>query len=77
MGMPDIDMLAMTVEERLALIEILWDSLTEDDIPLTAAQQEELQRRLADIEVNPHAQMSWEEAHAVIRAQPTKPGPGA
>ena len=46
----DIEML--TVEERLDLIERLWDSLTptQDDIPLTDAQRAELDRRLDALE---------------------------
>ena len=41
----DIEML--TVEERLDLIERVWDSLTvtQDEIPLTDAQRAELDRR--------------------------------
>ena len=46
----DIEML--TVEERLDLIERLWDSLsvTQDDIPLTDAQRAELDRRLDELD---------------------------
>lgn len=36
----------MTPPERLALIAQLWDSLEQDQLPLTAAQQAELERRL-------------------------------
>jgi putative addiction module component (TIGR02574 family) len=38
----------LTVEERLRLIEDLWDSVADDPdaIPLTDAQAEELDRRL-------------------------------
>ena len=46
----DIDML--TIDERLELIERVWDSLTvtQDDIPLTDSQRAELDRRIDELE---------------------------
>lgn len=51
------------VDERLALIEALWDSISTDEsaIPVTEAQRAELDRRLADHEVNPDDVVSWDE----------------
>ena len=40
----DIDRL--TPAERLDLIERLWDSFSGEDVPVTEAQREELERRL-------------------------------
>ena len=40
MRKPAMDIEHFTPEERLALIERLWDSLSEDDVPLTEAQRE-------------------------------------
>ena len=37
----------LSPRERLSLIEQLWDSLSPADIPLTATQKAELERRLA------------------------------
>ena len=37
----------LTPEQRLALIEALWDSLEQDDLPVTPAQAAELDRRMA------------------------------
>ncbi|MEE3625696.1 addiction module protein [Nitrospirillum sp. BR 11752] len=37
----------LTAEERLTLIDELWDSLDQRNIPLTDAQKAELDRRLA------------------------------
>jgi putative addiction module component (TIGR02574 family) len=40
----------LTPAERLALIAQLWDSLEDHQVPLTPAQQTELERRLATLE---------------------------
>jgi putative addiction module component (TIGR02574 family) len=42
----------LTPEQRLALIEVLWDSLEQDDLPVTAAQPAELDRRTATYELD-------------------------
>ena len=46
--MGTIDITNLSAEERLRLLEELWDSLsaTPEAIPLTNAQREELDRRL-------------------------------
>jgi len=47
-----IDIEGLTRDERLELIERLWDSLTStpEMIPLTNAQREELDRRLDELD---------------------------
>jgi len=45
--------------ERLALIAQLWDSLEDDQVPLTAAQQEELERRLSSLDQDRKASVTW------------------
>ena len=42
----------LTTPERLALIAQLWDSIENEQLPLTAAQQTELDRRLATLEAD-------------------------
>jgi putative addiction module component (TIGR02574 family) len=49
----------LTPPERLALISQLWDSLEADEVPLTAAQQEELDRRLASLDRDRRQGISW------------------
>jgi len=56
------------IEERLALVEELWDSIAADsaDVPLTDTQRAELDRRIADHERNPEDVVSWNEVKASI-----------
>ncbi len=57
----------MSIEERLALAQQLWDSVAADleQQPLTAAQRAELERRVAAADANPDEGVPWE----VIRAE--------
>lgn len=61
----------LTVEERLELLERLWDSLvdTPERIPLTDAQREELDRRLDDFERDPSIGIPWDEVRKRIQGQ--------
>lgn len=67
MALPKLDIESLSPDERLALIERIWDSLSSDDVGLTKAQQDELARRLEDMERNPDDAVSWSEAQRLIR----------
>lgn len=56
----------LSADERLALIAALWDSLTEDQVPLSAAQQAELDRRLASLESDRAEGVTWETLRAEL-----------
>lgn len=45
-----IDFSHLSQQERLDLIEALWDSINPDDVPLTPAQSAEIQRRLETLD---------------------------
>jgi putative addiction module component (TIGR02574 family) len=64
-----VDIAALTPEERLSLLEQLWDSLTAtpEAIPLTEAQRDELDRRLDDLEVDGPVGIPWEDVLSRIR----------
>ena len=64
-----VDIAALTPEERLSLLEQLWDSLTAtpEAIPLTEAQRDELDRRLNDLEVDGPVGIPWEDVLSRIR----------
>jgi putative addiction module component (TIGR02574 family) len=57
----------LTPSERLTLISQLWDSLEEDELPLTAAQADELDRRLETLEEDERAGVSWETLKAELK----------
>ena len=56
------------VEERLTLVEEIWDSIAADStaVPLPAEQAQELQRRLAAHEAAPDDVVSLADAKASI-----------
>ncbi|MEX2198410.1 MAG: addiction module protein [Burkholderiales bacterium] len=58
----------LSVEERIALVEEIWDSIAEAT-PLTQAQRRELDRRLQDHEANPDDAVSWEVVKASMAAR--------
>jgi len=49
----------LTPPERLALIAQLWDSLEQEQLPLTSAQQAELERRLASLDEDRRNGVTW------------------
>ena len=57
-----IDFKRLTVAERILLVEEIWDSIVEENatVPLTEAQRNELDRRLAEAKQDPGAVTSWE-----------------
>ena len=71
MATPAVSIEHLTVEERLELLERLWDSLvdTPERIPLTEAQREELDRRLDDFERDPSIGIPWDEVRKRIQGQ--------
>jgi putative addiction module component (TIGR02574 family) len=63
------EILALPVEERVRLVEAIWDSISAvpDALPLTEWQKKELDRRLDDLEKNPGTGSTLEEVFARIR----------
>ncbi len=49
----------LTPPERLALIAQLWDSLEHEQLPLTKAQQTELDRRLTSLNDDRRKGATW------------------
>ena len=53
------EIVRLTPPERLALIAQLWDSLENEQLPLTGAQQAELERRLASLDEDLRNGVTW------------------
>ena len=53
----------LSVDERLALVEDIWDSIALESgaLPLTDAQRTELDRRIAEHDANPDDVVPWED----------------
>ena len=56
----------LSPDERLALIAQLWDSLDEQQVQLTPAQQGELERRLATLGQDRAQSVTWETLKAEL-----------
>jgi len=66
-----VDIASLTPEQRLDLLEELWDSLaaTPEAIPLTDAQRGELDRRLDDLDRDGPVGIPWNDVVRRIRDQ--------
>jgi putative addiction module component (TIGR02574 family) len=60
-----------SADERLSLLEEIWDSLVEtpEAVPITDAQKADLQRRLDAYQGNPKAGSPWEEVKARLQGR--------
>lgn len=59
---------SLSIAERIQLVEDIWDSITAtpEALPLTAAQRDELDRRLETTEQRTQEGISWPELKAKI-----------
>jgi putative addiction module component (TIGR02574 family) len=61
------EILQLSVAERIALANAIWDSVDENQpIQLTEAQKRELDRRLDELENDPRPGKSWEQLKAEL-----------
>ena len=67
--MGTIDIASLSPEDRLRLLEQLWESLSETPaaVPLTNSQREELDRRLDELDREGPSGIPWEEVLRQIR----------
>jgi putative addiction module component (TIGR02574 family) len=52
--------------EKLSLIEELWDSLDDSQVPVTAAQRAEIDQRLATADADAKRGATWEQLKATL-----------
>ena len=64
------EVLKLPVDERLKLVESIWNSIAEfpDSLELTKAQRQELDRRLEAYEADPTAGIPWSELKSQLLA---------
>jgi putative addiction module component (TIGR02574 family) len=62
---------ALPLSERIELVDALWESIIQDGYEpnLTAAQAEELDRRLTAHEKNPDDVVAWETVKAELESK--------
>ena len=61
----------LTVAERLALVEEIWDSISDDpgSVPTSERQLAEARRRLAEHDADPSSVIPWDEAEKKLRGK--------
>jgi putative addiction module component (TIGR02574 family) len=71
MGTRNIDISDLSIDERLALIEELWDTVAArpDELSLTDAQRTELDRRINEMDGDDTLGQPWDEAISEIRGR--------
>jgi putative addiction module component (TIGR02574 family) len=62
----------LSVAQRILLVEEIWDSIAieADQAPITEAQRQDLERRVAAYEADRHAGSSWEQVKARLQGRP-------
>lgn len=72
MSIPALDLNNLSPEEKLRLLEEVWDSLAADpaQVPLADWQRRELDRRLDDLERDGATGIPWERVLSEIEGRP-------
>lgn len=60
--LPELNIDKLSTDQRLELIGLLWDSLSEslEAMPVPDWHRRELERRLADADASPEAGIPWD-----------------
>ena len=72
MAQPAFDYRHLSIDERLQLVEDIWDSIAQEAnvraeaLPLSPAQMAELERRIADADAHPDDGIPWEQVRAEL-----------
>ena len=59
---------AMSVQQRLNLIERIWETIDQEELPLTDWQKKLLDERLDEHQRNPNSGRPWDEIWDGVRA---------
>ena len=62
----------LSVAERIQLVQDIWDTIVEerDALPLSDAEREELDRRVAEYDRDPSAAKTWSEVREELERDP-------
>ena len=71
MTLSDRELETLSVDERLSLIERVWDSLSESspDVPIADSQRKELDRRIDEMEREEPVGIPWEDLLEEIKGR--------
>jgi putative addiction module component (TIGR02574 family) len=71
MSNPALDLARLSRDEQFELLDQLWEALGRDPkaLPLSAAQKDELDRRLDELETEGPIGFTWDEVVARARAR--------
>jgi putative addiction module component (TIGR02574 family) len=66
-----VDAVELPLDERLKLVEDIWDSIASvpEGLPLAKAEKELINQRLDARQQNPNAGSCWEDVHARITSR--------
>ena len=69
--MNTIDIASLSTQERLELLEQIWDSLnaTPETVPISQAQRQELERRIDDLDRDGPVGIPWDDVLRNIRSR--------
>jgi putative addiction module component (TIGR02574 family) len=64
------ELMKLTPAERVDLVQDLWDSIAQQDMPpLSAEEMDELKRRLEEHRRDPSTAITWEELKTRLASQ--------
>jgi putative addiction module component (TIGR02574 family) len=58
------EVLSLPPQERIEILDAVWDTLAAEDLPVTDENRELLDARVADLEAHPEDQSPWSEVKA-------------
>lgn len=68
MGIAKEEILNLSIEDRLHLLEVIWESMADEPgtLQLSDAQKQELDRRLDSLQTDPASGRSWKDVRDTL-----------
>jgi putative addiction module component (TIGR02574 family) len=60
----------LSADEKMELIDLLWASMPEDQLPVPEFHKRLIAERIAELEADPDEGQSWEEVKAELERDP-------